>query len=103
MQVGKPIWHECMMLAVLLSCSMSQCHSQSLCMPVSSQVLSLMRQPFCPCCQVWTDHFQAIYSLQKQGQVFDNPEALLRAVGLYNLTQLSCAAHLKVGGLAARY
>jgi len=41
--------------------------------------------------------FAHIYTLQQQGQ-FITPEDLLKAVGLYDLTQTSAADYMKVNG-----
>jgi hypothetical protein len=42
------------------------------------------------------DGFRKIYDLQEQGKVFDSPECMLSAMGIYNLTQVSCAEYTKV-------
>lgn len=43
---------------------------------------------------VYQNHFAKIYELQDAGAFFDTPRALLEAVGLFDLTQKSCADHL---------
>ncbi|GAX76995.1 hypothetical protein CEUSTIGMA_g4442.t1 [Chlamydomonas eustigma] len=41
------------------------------------------------------DGFKQIYDLQNQGRAFDSPESMLSALGIYNLTQVSCAEYTK--------
>lgn len=51
--------------------------------------------------QVWKDHFQKIYSIQEAGHYFEDPESMLRALGLYDLTQKSSEEYLMVRNIDA--
>jgi hypothetical protein len=42
--------------------------------------------------------FAGLYALQDAGLAWDSPQGLLTAVGLWNATQLSLAAHLGLDG-----